>query len=487
MKAIIYCRKSTESEEKQVQSIDAQLDWCRDYAKRMNFEVIEEIIEEKSAKQPWRVWFNKLMQKFSNNKAEHIITWKLNRLARNPIDEWTIKWLAQQFIIKEIHTTDWISNWHNILLMSVHFGMATQFLVDLSKDIKRWMKKKAQNWGRWRRSPLWYIVKDKKISIDPKTAPLIKEIFRLKHEKNLNNAEISREMEKMGLRSRKEKNQGKIVWWKPLNHKRIWLILSNPFYYWVIAHNWELYQWDFKPLITKNVYNSINSKEKKKYNFCKKWILKWIVINKENNKPFNVAEKSKKIISTWENKKYTYYHTTWKNQIRFSEKNIINYFDSYVSNFSTTFENREQIISALCNLNNEKLDDSFETQNLINEKITVLEDKKKLYIEMRALWELNHEEFIEYKNWVTSEILDLKQRSKEISLNDSDILEYFSKLMELAESLNLNYKTMNDSHKLEFIKNTLMELKIDKEKRLFLEEKPLFKFIRKCNSGNWWS
>jgi DNA invertase Pin-like site-specific DNA recombinase len=52
MKAIIYCRKSTESEEKQVQSIEAQLDWCRDYAKRLGFEVIKEITEEKSAKKP---------------------------------------------------------------------------------------------------------------------------------------------------------------------------------------------------------------------------------------------------------------------------------------------------------------------------------------------------------------------------------------------------------------------------------------------------
>jgi hypothetical protein len=36
------------------------------------------------------------MLAFSENKAEIIICWQLNRLSRNPIDEGTIKWLTQQ-------------------------------------------------------------------------------------------------------------------------------------------------------------------------------------------------------------------------------------------------------------------------------------------------------------------------------------------------------------------------------------------------------
>jgi len=53
-KAIIYARKSTDREDKQIQSLEAQLNWCRDYAKSNNFEIVEEIIESKSAKQPGR-------------------------------------------------------------------------------------------------------------------------------------------------------------------------------------------------------------------------------------------------------------------------------------------------------------------------------------------------------------------------------------------------------------------------------------------------
>ncbi|MDR1987340.1 MAG: recombinase family protein [Candidatus Peribacteria bacterium] len=49
---IIYCRKSSEPEDRQVQSIPAQLERCRNYAKNLNFEIYEEITEAVSAKAP---------------------------------------------------------------------------------------------------------------------------------------------------------------------------------------------------------------------------------------------------------------------------------------------------------------------------------------------------------------------------------------------------------------------------------------------------
>ncbi len=52
MRAIVYCRKSTESEERQVQSLEAQENWCDEYVSQHGFEVVEKITESKSAKQP---------------------------------------------------------------------------------------------------------------------------------------------------------------------------------------------------------------------------------------------------------------------------------------------------------------------------------------------------------------------------------------------------------------------------------------------------
>ena len=48
--AIIYCRKSTDREDRQQNSIEHQLNNCRNTAKRNNLVVLEEIKESASAK-----------------------------------------------------------------------------------------------------------------------------------------------------------------------------------------------------------------------------------------------------------------------------------------------------------------------------------------------------------------------------------------------------------------------------------------------------
>ena len=54
-KYFLYARKSTEDEERQVMSIEAQLAELAEYAKREKLEVIEQFIESKSVKKPGRV------------------------------------------------------------------------------------------------------------------------------------------------------------------------------------------------------------------------------------------------------------------------------------------------------------------------------------------------------------------------------------------------------------------------------------------------
>ena len=59
-KFFLYARKSTDVEDKQVLSIDAQLTELREYAARENIEISAEIIEKQSAKIPDRPLFPRL-------------------------------------------------------------------------------------------------------------------------------------------------------------------------------------------------------------------------------------------------------------------------------------------------------------------------------------------------------------------------------------------------------------------------------------------
>ncbi len=61
IKCFIYCRKSSEDEERQVLSIEAQLHELREYAKQQNLFVVKEFYESKTAKEPGREIFNEML------------------------------------------------------------------------------------------------------------------------------------------------------------------------------------------------------------------------------------------------------------------------------------------------------------------------------------------------------------------------------------------------------------------------------------------
>ena len=60
-KYILYARKSTDVEDKQVLSIEAQLVELRSYARNERLEIVDELIEKKSAKTPGRSVFSEML------------------------------------------------------------------------------------------------------------------------------------------------------------------------------------------------------------------------------------------------------------------------------------------------------------------------------------------------------------------------------------------------------------------------------------------
>ena len=95
MKYIIYSRKSTDTEDKQVLSLDSQERELLSIAEKQNLEVIKTLRESKSAKEPGRPIFNEMMKMIANGKADAILCWKIDRLTRNPVDGGQIQWLLQ--------------------------------------------------------------------------------------------------------------------------------------------------------------------------------------------------------------------------------------------------------------------------------------------------------------------------------------------------------------------------------------------------------
>ena len=87
IKYFLYARKSSESEDRQVQSIDDQIKRLKELANNSKLKIVKIFEESKSAKKPDnRPIFEEMINRIENNEADGILCWQINRLSRNPID-----------------------------------------------------------------------------------------------------------------------------------------------------------------------------------------------------------------------------------------------------------------------------------------------------------------------------------------------------------------------------------------------------------------
>src|SRR3989344_4704759 len=249
----IYARKSTDVEDKQVLSIEAQLAELRTLAKSESLEVAAEFVEKRSAKMPGRPVFNDMLQRIQTGEAQGIVCWKIDRLARNPVDGGQISWLLQQSVIQSIRTHD--RNFlpaDNVLMMSVEFGMANQFIRDLSVNTSRGLRHKARRGEFPGVAPVGYLndTREKTIIVDRKKSKAIKTAFELYAQGNSRLEDISRYLFENGVRS---------FYGNPLHKDRARFILVNPFYYGHFRYGGEIYEGKHTPLIDKHLFDKVQS------------------------------------------------------------------------------------------------------------------------------------------------------------------------------------------------------------------------------------
>ena len=85
-KYFIYVRKSTDEPDRQILSIEAQVDELKEFAQKENLEIAKTFIESQTAKEPGRPVFNEMLSLIEKGKAEGILSWHPDRLARNSVD-----------------------------------------------------------------------------------------------------------------------------------------------------------------------------------------------------------------------------------------------------------------------------------------------------------------------------------------------------------------------------------------------------------------
>ena len=254
---VIYARKSTESEDRQVLSIDSQSKELADTARRLGLPEPIVMQESMSAKAPGRPVFNKLMELAETGKIAGILCWKLDRLARNPVDGGRIIWSIKNNGLRIITPSqDFSREEDNTILMYIEFGMAQKYIDDLGKNVKRGIRAKLDTGWLPGSAPMGYINKldDHTIIPDPDRFETVKRMWH-KVLEGYPPETVRRMMnDEWGFRSRKTKRTGD----RPIGKSSIYRILRSPFYYGVIERkvDGELkrYPGHHLPMITEDQF-----------------------------------------------------------------------------------------------------------------------------------------------------------------------------------------------------------------------------------------
>jgi len=262
----IYCRKSTEAEDRQVLSIESQTRELEQLAAKLNLPVAEVLTESKSAKDPGRPVFNQMMQRLYRGEAAGIICWKLDRLARNPVDGGSIIWAIKQHGIKVMTPAQsYAREDDNIILMYIEFGMAQKYVDDLSKNVKRGLKTKIENGWYPGVAPMGYLNHTNKLTgqntlvKDPERFPLIRRMWDLMLTGLYTPPKILEiANSEWGFRTRPTRRLGG----KPLSRSTIYQIFTKPFYYgWFEYPNGSgaWYQGKHEPMVTEAEFNRVQT------------------------------------------------------------------------------------------------------------------------------------------------------------------------------------------------------------------------------------
>ena len=459
---VLYARKSSEREDRQIQSIDDQIAYWKKKAEEEGIEIVKIYTEEKSAKTPYlRKVFQEMCIEIEKGYIDWILCWKLDRLSRNPIDTGTIQYMLQRQKIHRVITSDRVyfpeDSW---LLFSVETGMANQYILDLSKNSKRWLQSKLSKWHFPGMACQWYVNDkvNKVILRDPDRFDLVKKMWELLLTWCYTPWMIRWiATEEWGYRTLKRKKSGG----KVLTLSSLYDLFRNPFYAWKMRYMWSIVQGSHEAMIKWEDY----LKAQKLI-----WFWKGEKQNIESERPSVKTHAYTGYVVCWEcgcmvtgethtktlqltkeRKSYTYYHCTHKRNTpsyrckqtqNITQANFENQIQEILESLEIIPEFLEWAKVVLERRNAEVLNSRKWVYDSINNAIELAERKKGRLLQMRLNWEFDwiYWEYEKSKVEIEKEIQWLHIRKTEIEKENINWEEMTMDTFNFVKSVNEAFK-----------------------------------------------
>ena len=207
-----------------------------------------------------------MLKEIRDGKFNAILTWAPDRLSRNAGDLGSVVDLMDQGKLIEIKTYSqkFTNNPNEKFLLMILGSQAKLENDNKAVNVKRGLRTRCEMGWRPGQAPTGYLNEkhvDKKCQcrIDPKRAPIIKQMFEKVAHEQMSGRKIHRWLREIDFRTH---------WGKPLVLANIYLLLRNPFYYGDFEYPMGGGQWytgKHTPIIDKVLFDKVQITLNEKY------------------------------------------------------------------------------------------------------------------------------------------------------------------------------------------------------------------------------
>ena len=431
MKYFIYARKSSESEDRQVQSLEDQVDHLQKIAFSSNLNIIDIYTESKSAKEPNnRPKFIEMLQRIECGEADAILCWQINRLSRNPVDSGQLQWLLQKNILKEIQTYDrkYLPS-DNALLFSVESGMANQYIIDLKINTRRGMQSKLNKGWLPCLPPLGYLndKETKTIIKDPDRFVLVRKMWELMLQGSYTLPQIlAMANDEWGLRTRQMKRIGG----KKIAKSTIYKMFNNLFYTGMIDYNGKLYQGEHEPMITTDEFEYVQKlmkKTGKNKPHRQEFSYTGLIRCGECGCLITAETKTKHLRKNDVDKNYTYYHCTKRrSDVKCSQKTNLplakleEQIDELLQSITIMPQFAQWAIEVVNRLNDQEVTDRNKIYDNLHRELTELRSNRGRLMQLVYKGLITEDEFTLDRDLINDDIVKLENKIREVETNENN-------------------------------------------------------------------
>ena len=479
MKYIIYARKSIEDEDRQVLSIESQLAELREFAAKEKLEIVASLCEAKTAKEPGRTKFAEMLSLIEKGKAEGILSWHPDRLARNAVDGGKIIHLIDKGIIKSLKfPTFWFEPTpQGLFILQIAFGQSKYYVDNLRENVTRGMRQKIRNgvWPLW--APLGYLNNPitRGIDVDKKKATLIKKMSEVYSTGNHTLKEMSEWCKRVGLKSNLDND---------ISPGQVQTTLQNIFYIGLMKYKGEVFEGKHKPIISKKLFDKVREvlkergkPQKIKHNFAFLGFMKC---------PCSAAITAEKKIKP-SGREYTYYRCTKKKgpcpeKHFLREEALIEQIRNYLQKVSLSSQDTEKV---LAELKKDELKAKEQTKNLVQNLkrgSTEIEARLEKLLDVYLNEVISAEEYTSRKQKILTQKLELQERIRDFEQKG---LSWLEPAREFVLKLNYAEKLLNSENYAEmktFLKNIGLNHILQNQKLIFSFNSP-FNLAAEPRSG----